>query len=114
MVGSIFALILGLALLGLAAWLLLRAKTDVGAGVGSGEIAERAESAEIAEGAGHAEGAGISEEGWSAEWDGPQFDGWSGVEEGPNSQYDELGEGWSEDWDYEEACLLYTSDAADE
>ena len=103
MVGSIFALILGLALLGLAAWLLLRAKTDVGAGVGSGEIAERAESAEIAEGAGHAEGAGISGEGWSAEWDGPQFDGWSGVEEEPDSQYDELGEGWSEDWDHEEA-----------
>ncbi|WP_297667528.1 hypothetical protein [uncultured Corynebacterium sp.] len=115
MVGSMFALILGLALLGLAVWLLLRAK-DRDAANGTDEY-----------GGGNADGAAdwspdedyewseseADDEEWSAGWDGPQFDSWSGddYESGEDSDYEDdadeyqadsagdgLGESPAEDW----------------
>lgn len=122
MVGSMFALILGLALLGLAVWLLLRAKdrdaangtdeygggnADGAADWSSGEDYEWSESEE------DGEWSEADDEEWSAGWDGPQFDSWSGddYESGEDSDYEDdadeyqadsagdgLGESPAEDW----------------
>lgn len=109
MVGSMFALILGLALLGLAVWLLLRAKDSDAAGADGADGYNGGSSYEAAEWSmdeGHEDGSfeGDSEgepegnewpededgewpeaddEEWSAVWDGPQFDSWSGDEDEP-------------------------------
>ena len=109
MVGSMFALILGLALLGLAVWLLLRAKDSDAAGADGADGYDGGNSYEAAEWStdeGHEDGSfeGDSEEEpegnewpededgewpeaddeeWSAAWDGPQFDSWSGDEDEP-------------------------------
>lgn len=109
MVGSMFALILGLALLGLAVWLLLRAKDSDAAGADGADGYDGGSSYEAAEWStdeGHEDGSfeGDSEEEpegnewpededgewpeaddeeWSAAWDGPQFDSWSGDEDEP-------------------------------
>lgn len=109
MVGSMFALILGLALLGLAVWLLLRAKDSDAAGADGADGYDGGSSYEAAEWStdeGHEDGSfegdsGEEPEGnewpededgewpeaddeeWSAAWDGPQFDSWSGDEDEP-------------------------------
>lgn len=112
MVGSMFALILGLALLGLAVWLLLRAKDseatgadgadghDGGNSYGDADSSpdedyewsepERAESdlEDTPEGDFEGDSEGdewpeADDEEWSAAWDGPQFDSWSGDEDDP-------------------------------
>ena len=109
MVGSMFALILGLALLGLAVWLLLRAKDSDAAGADGADGYDGGSSYEAADWStdeGHEDGSfeGDSEEEpegnewpededgewpeaddeeWSAAWDGPQFDSWSGDEDEP-------------------------------
>lgn len=111
MVGSMFALILGVALLGLAVWLLLRAKdrdaangtdeydggnADGAADWSSDEDYEWSESME------DGEWSETDDEEWSAGWDGPQFDSWSGGD-------DESGE----DYDYEDDADEYQADSDD-
>lgn len=109
MVGSMFALILGLALLGLAVWLLLRAKDSAAAGADGADGYDggnRGDNGGWSTDEGHEDGGfeGDSEEvpegnewpededgewpeaddeEWSAAWDGPQFDSWSGDEDEP-------------------------------
>ncbi len=115
MVGSMFALILGLALLGLAVWLLLRAKNsdvknsdlaggtdgyDGGSSDGDADWSAD-EDYEWSESEEDSEWSETDDEEWSAGWDGPQFDSWSGDD-------DEYGE----DYDYEDAADEYQADSA--
>lgn len=109
MVGSMFALILGLALLGLAVWLLLRAKNSDAAGADGADGYDGGNSYGDADWSpdedyeddsfeddfeGESEGnewpededgewPEADDEEWSAAWDGPQFDSWSGDEDDP-------------------------------
>ena len=122
MVGSMFALILGLALLGLAVWLLLRAKdrdaangTDEYGGGNADGAADWSpdEDYEWSESEEDGEWSVADDEEWSAGWDGPQFDSWFGddYESGEDSDYEDdadeyqadsagdgLGESPAEDW----------------
>lgn len=126
MVGSMFALILGLALLGLAVWLLLRAKDSAGEGTDGYDRGNSYEAADWSTDEGYVDGSfeddpegepegnewpedeggewsELDDEEWSAGWDGPQFDSWSGDD-------DESGE----DYDYEDDADDYQADSADD